>query len=123
MSAIDFAARLAGVPQHTIDEVEAAAPHTAKLLQIFKDNEGLIAEGKALLDKFGPVIAEATPLIARAQTFYAKLSPLIAPAMAEIDAVMPAAEDVIAFVQKQSASSPETPPAPPTQTERPETGG
>ena len=103
MSAIDFAARLAGVPQETIDAVEAAAPHTAALLQTFKDHEDLIAQGKALLDKFGPVLAEATPLIAQVQVFYAKLSPLIGPAMKEIDAIMPAAQDVIAFIQKQQA--------------------
>lgn len=96
MSAIDFAARLAGVPQETIDAVEAAAPHTAALLQTFKDNEDLIVQGKALLDELGPVIAKA-------QAFYAKLSPLIGPAMTEIDAIMPAAQDVIALVQKQSA--------------------
>ena len=101
MSALDFAARLAGVPQETIDEVEAAVPHTAKLLQTFKDHEDLIVQGNALLDKFGPVIAEAMPLIAQAQAFYAKLSPLIAPAMKEIDAILPAAQDVVAFVKSQ----------------------
>ena len=103
MSAIDFAARLAGVPQETIDEVNAAAPHTAKLLQTFKDHEDLIVQGKALLDKFDPVIAEAMPLIVQAQAFYAKISPLIAPALKEIDAIMPAAHDVLAFIQKQQA--------------------
>ena len=101
MSALDFAARLAGVPQQTIDEVEAAVPHTAKLLQTFKDHEDLIVQGKALIDKFGPLITEAMPLIAQAQAFYAKLAPLIGSAMKEIDAVMPAAKDVVAFVQKQ----------------------
>ena len=101
MSAIDFAARLAGVPQETIDEVYAAAPHTAKLIQTFKDHEDLIVQGKALMDKFGPAITEAMPLIAQAQAFYAKLSPLIAPAMKEIDAILPAAQDVVAFVKSQ----------------------
>ena len=101
MSALDFAARLAGVPQQTIDEVEAAAPHTAKLLQTFKDHEDLIAQGKALLDKFGPVVAEAMPLIVQAQAFYAKLSPLIAPALKEIDAITPAVQDVLAFLKSQ----------------------
>jgi len=101
MSALDFAALLAGVPQQTIDEVEAAVPHTAKLLQTFKDHEDLIIQGKALLDKFGPVIAEAMPLIVQAQAFYAKVSPLIAPAIKEIDAIMPAAQDVLTFLQMQ----------------------
>ncbi len=101
MSAIDFAARLAGVPQQTIDEVNAAVPHTAKLLQTFKDHEDLIVQGKALLDKFGPVIAEAMPLIVQAQAFYAKVSPLIAPALKEIDAITPAAKDVLAFIKSQ----------------------
>src|ERR1019366_5005171 len=101
MSAIDFAARLAGVPQQTIDDINAAAPHTAKLMQTFKDHEDLIIKGKALLDKFGPVIAEAMPLIVQAQAFYAKVSPLIAPAMKEIDAVVPAAKDVLAFIKSQ----------------------
>jgi hypothetical protein len=101
MSAIDFAARLAGVPQQTIDEVNAAAPHTARLLQTFKDHEDLIVQGKALLDKFGPVIAEAMPLIAQAQAFYAKVSPLIGPALKEIDAITPAVKDVLAFIKSQ----------------------
>ena len=106
MSALDFAARLAGVPQETIDEVNAAAPHTAKLLQTFKDHEDLIVQGKALLDKMSPVIAAAMPLLAQAQAFYAKLSPLIAPAMKEIDAVMPAAQDVVKFLQSQNQPAP-----------------
>lgn len=108
MSAIEFAARLAGVPQSTIDEVDAAAPHTAKLLQMFKEHEGLITEGKALLDKFGPVIAEAMPLIVQAQAFYAKVSPLIGPAIKELDAVMPAASDMVAFVQQQNNPADQT---------------
>ena len=101
MSAIDFAARLAGVPQATIDEVNAAIPHTAKLLQTFKDHEDLIIQGKVLLDKFGPVITEVMPLLIQAQAFYAKVSPLIAPAMNEIDAVTPAVKDVLAFLKSQ----------------------
>lgn len=110
MSAIDFAASLAGVPQKTIDEVHAAAPHTANLIQIFKDHQDLIVQGKALLDKFGPVITEAMPLITQSQAFYAKLAPLIAPAMKEINAIMPAATDVVAFVQKQQIDAAKTPP-------------
>ena len=102
MSAIDFAARLAGVPQETIDAVEAAAPHTAKLLQTFKDNEDLIVQGKALLDELSPVIT-------RAMAFYAKLSPLIGPAMQEIDTIMPAAQDLVAFIQSQNAPQPVPP--------------
>lgn len=104
MSAIEFAARLAGVPQQTIDEVYTAAPHTAKLLQMFKDHEDLIVQGKALVDKFGPVINEAMPLIVQAQAFYAKVSPLIGPAMKELDAVLPAANDLVAFVQKNQSA-------------------
>ena len=113
MSAIEFAARLAGVQQNTIDEVNAAAPHTAKLLQMFKDHEDLIVQGKALLDKFGPVIADAMPLIAQAQAFYAKVSPLIAPALEEIDAITPAAKDVLAFIKSQQPDP--TQPAPGSQ--------
>jgi Asp/Glu/hydantoin racemase len=94
MSAIDLAARLVGVPQATIDEVENALPQMAKLLQLFKDNEDLIVQGAALA-------AEAQPLIAAALAFYAKIVPLINPVLAEIDAVTPAAKDVIAFLQKQ----------------------
>jgi hypothetical protein len=108
MSALDFAARLAGVPQATIDEVETALPHAAKLLQTFKDHEDMIIRGKVLID-------EAMPLLVQVQAFYAKLAPLIAPAMAEIDAVMPATRDVLAFIQKQPD---QTPP----QTDQPYTG-
>ena len=103
MSALDFAARLAGVPQKTIDEVNAAAPHTAKLLQIFKDHEDFIIQGKELLDRMSPVIAEAMPLIAQAQAFYAKLAPLVTPALKEIDSIMPAAQDVLAFIKSSQS--------------------
>ena len=82
------------MPQETIDEVEKAAPHVAKLLKTFKDNEHLLIQTAALFD-------QAQPLITQAQALYAKLAPLIGPAMAEIDAVMPAAQDIVAFIQQQ----------------------
>ena len=106
MSALDFAARLAGVPQKTIDEVNAAAPHTAKLLQTFKDHEDLIVQGAALLEKMQPVLVEAQPLLADALALYAKLAPLIGPALKEIDAISPAATDLIAFFRQQQQTAP-----------------
>lgn len=101
MSIIDIAARLAGVPQKTIDEVNVAAPHTAVLMQAFKDHEDLIVQGAALLEKIRPVLAEIQPLLGQAQVFYAKIAPLIGPVLKEIDVIMPAAQDLIAFIQKQ----------------------
>lgn len=94
--AIEFAARLAGVPQATINEIGMAAPHIAKLLQTFKDHEDLVIETTALLK-------DAQPLITRAQALYAKIDPLITPALKEFNAIVPAVQDVVAFVQAQQA--------------------
>ena len=77
MSAIDIAARLAGVPQDTIDKVEAAAPTAAKLMNLIKQNE---------------------PLIAQAAALEKQAMPLVEQAYAEIVAILPAAQDVAAFL-------------------------
>ena len=90
MSAIDFALRLAGMPQQTIDELNGSLPAAASLIKLFKDNEPLIR-------KFQALAAEAQPLIDASV-------PLLRPAMAELDALLPAAQDVVAFLKsKQSA--------------------
>ena len=89
MSAIDFALGLAGVPSATIAEVEKASPAVAALLKLFKDNQPLLTKIEALL-------AEATPLVTQAL-------PLLKQAQSEIVAVMPAAQDIVAFIAKQQA--------------------
>jgi len=88
MSVLDFALGLAGVPQQTIDDVEKVAPQTAALLKLIKDNQPLIQRAQA-------VAAEAVAL-------YTQAEPLIEQARAEVAAIMPAAEEVVAFIQKQS---------------------
>lgn len=89
MSAIDFMLGLAGVPSELTAEVEKVAPTAAALLKLVKDNE-------ALIRKIAAVATEAQPLIAQAM-------PLVNQAAAEIKIIMPAAQDVIAFIQKQQA--------------------
>lgn len=89
MSIAEFAAQMAGVPQATIDEVEKAAPATAALLKLFKDNQPLIAKIEAVAAEAAPLVTQALPLIKQAQ--------------AELMIVMPAAMDIVAFVQKQAA--------------------
>ena len=111
MSAIDFAARLAGVPQATIDEVEKAAPHMAVLLRLLKDNEPLIKQAQAFVAKVQPIITEAQPMLTEAMALYAKASPLIKSAMVEFDAIMPAAQDVVAFIESQNQTQTSEPPA------------
>ena len=96
MSAIDIAARLAGVPQDTIDKVEAAAPKTAALLTLLKENEDLIVQDGAFAKKAMPLAQEA---------------------YAEFVAIMPAAEAVVAFIasqKKPDASVSDQQPADPT---------
>lgn len=95
MSSIDFMLGMAGVPQETISEIEKAAPTAAALLKLLKDND-------ALIRKIVAVVGEAEPLIAQA-------APLVNQALAEVRAIMPAAQDVIAFIQnKQAAVDPST---------------
>ena len=90
MSLAEFALGLAGVPQATIAEVEQASPAAAALLKLIKDNQPLIAKIEA-------VVTEATPLVVQAL-------PLIKQAQAELLIVMPAAQDVVAFIQKQATT-------------------
>lgn len=90
MSAIDFMLGLAGVPRELIAEIENVAPNAAALLKLAKDNE-------ALLRKIGAVATEAQPLLTQAL-------PLINQAAVEVKVLMPAAQDVIAFIQKQQAT-------------------
>ena len=90
MSAIDFMLGIAGVPSELIAEVEKVAPTVAALLKLVKDND-------ALIRKIDAVIIEAQPLLAQAL-------PLINQAAAEMKIIMPAAQDVVAFIQKQQAT-------------------
>ena len=81
MSAIEFVARMAGVPQELIDEVEKAAPQTAALLKLVKDNQDLLLKLEAL-------VTAATP---------------------EIMALIPTAQDVLKFIQAQQATPQQAP--------------
>lgn len=90
MSLAEFALGLAGVPQTTIDEVEKATPGAAALLKLFKDNQPLIAKIEAVATEAAPLVMQAMPLIKQAQT--------------ELQIVLPAVQDVIAFIQKQQTA-------------------
>ena len=76
MSAIDFIARLAGVPDETIAEVEKDAPIAAALLQLVKDNEATLN----------------------------RLATLLPQAMNEVEALIPVGQDILAFIQKKTQS-------------------
>ena len=86
--------RLAGVPQATIDEVEKAVPTVAALLNLIKQNQDL-------LNKIVAVVTEAQPLLAQAL-------PLDNQAIIEIDSVLPAAQDILAYLQTKPADVPST---------------
>ena len=88
--------RLAGLPQATIDEIEKAAPATADLIKILRDNDQLIR-------KIGALYAEAKPLIDQA-------IPIVQKAYAELQTILPAAQDVAAFISAQQ--KPPSVPAP-----------
>ena len=75
MSAIDFIARLAGVPDDLITEVEKAAPTAAALLQLVKDNQDTLN----------------------------RLVTLLPQAVKEAEALIPAAQDVLKFMQARQA--------------------
>lgn len=86
--------RLNGVPQATIDEIVAASPAAGELLNMVKDNEALIV-------KVGTLYAEAQPLLQKAV-------PLVQQAWADIEKILPAAQDALALLN----SKPETAPVP-----------
>ena len=88
MSAIDFMLGLAGVPSELITEVEKVAPNAAALLKLAQDNAALLDEIRATATKAAPLIAKAMPLMNAAAV--------------EINVIMPAAQDVIAFIQKMT---------------------
>ena len=83
--------RIAGMPQATIDEIEKATPAAAALIKLAKDNDALIREIVDLTTKAQPLLAQAIPLVNQA--------------MIEIEALLPAAQDVLAFVNKPAAPS------------------
>ena len=86
--------RLAGVPQATIDEVEKAIPSVAALLNLFKQNEGLIKKILAVANEAQPLLAQVLPLINQA--------------LVEIDSILPAAQDVITYLQTKQVDVPTT---------------
>ena len=90
MSVLELALRIAGMPRETIDEINKAMPSTAALLKLIKDNDALIKQIIQLAGEAQPLLVQALPVIKQA--------------MSEIDAVLPAAQDVVAFLQKQSAT-------------------
>ena len=99
MSAIDFMLGMAGVPSELIAEVEKVAPNAAALLKLANDNAGLLDEIRATATKAAPLLTKAIPLINAAAV--------------EIKIILPAAQDVIAFIQKQQVASAQ--PAPGSQ--------
>lgn len=48
MSGVEFAARLAGVPQELIEEIKKAAPKAAELLNLLKANQDFILRAQNL---------------------------------------------------------------------------
>ena len=81
MSLAEFALRLDGVPQDTIDKIEAATPGAAALVKLVKDNDSLIREIIALAKKAQPLFAQAAPLLVAATPLYIEAQPLIAKAI------------------------------------------
>lgn len=91
MSAVDLMLELAGVPNELVAEVEKSAPNAAALLKLIKDNQALLDEIRTTATKTAPLITQAIPLINQAA--------------AEIKSLMPVAQDIVAFIQKQKQSA------------------
>ena len=81
--------RLYGIPQETIDEIDKSLPAVAALVKLAQDNEDLIRQVMK-------VAAEAQPLAAQ-------MLPLIDKAMVEVQTVLPAIKDIIAFEHRPPA--------------------
>lgn len=80
--------RIGGVPQSTIDELEKAMPAAAALVKLVKDNDVLIQQIIDFANKAQPLLTKALPLLDQA--------------MSEVEAVLPAAQDIIAFLNTKS---------------------
>lgn len=84
--------RISGMPQSTIDEIEKATPAAAALIKLAQDNDTLIHE---IVD-----------LAAKAQPLLAQVAPLVNQAIIEIEALLPAARDLLAFLNAPPAPVP-----------------
>ena len=89
--------RANGMSQATIDEIEKALPTAAELLKLVRDNQILIGRIVALANEAQPLLAQAMPLVDKA--------------VAEINAILPAAQDLVAFLQKANETLPVNPPS------------
>ena len=101
MSAIEFATRLAGVPQETIDEIEKASPAAADLVRLIKDNQELIGKGAALIEEAKPLLDKAAALYLQASPLIERATPLFNKAWTDVQTILPAAADVLAFIKSQ----------------------
>lgn len=95
--------RISGLPQESIDKISAASPAAAALVTLVKDNEPLIRDVGAFYIEAKPAIDKAVALYAQAKPLIDRATPLVPKAWADIEAILPAAEDVLNFLQKQSA--------------------
>ena len=87
MNALEtIALRMDGMPQDTIDEVAKALPAAAALIQHIQNNGDLVQKWLALIN-------ESQPLMPRTLV-------LVNEAIKEIDAILPAAQKVAAFLQQ-----------------------
>lgn len=91
--------RLDGMPQETIDKIEAASPPAAELVKLVKDNGTLIREAAAFYAEAKPVLDRAVALYQKAQPLIDKATPLVGQAWADVEKVLPAAQEVLAFLQ------------------------
>lgn len=83
--------RLGGVPQDTIDEVEKALPSVAALLTLYKQNQDLITKLLSVAQEAQPLLAKATPLLNQA--------------LLEVNKVLPAAQDIVSYLQDRGQST------------------
>ncbi len=90
--------RIDGMPQATIDEIEKATPAVAALIKTARANM--------------PDLQALAALAVKAQPLLAKFAPLVQPALAEINTMLPAAQDVVAFLNSQSQKAAAPPPSP-----------
>lgn len=105
--------RIAGLQQDTIDKIEQASPAAADLIKLIQDNQDAAKEAAAAWDKVKPLIDQLAPILGQLSAIYEKhrplidkSTPLVKLAAADVQVILPAAQDVIAFFNVPNAPEP-----------------
>lgn len=115
---LDFALRLAQMPEETIAKLDASLPEMAKLVRlaqqfepVLHDAMPLIEQAQPIIVKMMPLIEQLLPIIQAALPIAKRATPLVNETIPVVKAVLPTIDDLVDFIEKktgvfQTASAP-----------------